>query len=166
MKARLGFMYFAMFAFCGIHMPYWPVWLSSKGLTDSQIAALTALAFSLKIVSTPVVASMVDGNGRRRDALVALSFGLFAFCTMFFHVSGFVPIFLVTTAAFACWSPIMSLCESLTTITAKKHRLDYGKIRLWGSVAFMLVAVCSGKLLQTLGERVLLWSIVLASGLV
>lgn len=165
LKAQLSAVYFAMFLFVGIHMPFWPVWLQSKGITDSQIAVLTALSFALKIVFTPLVSHWVDSRGRKRLTIIALSFGLVVCLSSFCAVDGFTQILLLTIAAFACWSPIMALCESLTTIAAKHHGLDYGKIRLWGSVSFLVAAMASGALLGSFGAPALLWSIVGAAGL-
>lgn len=165
LKSRLSLIYFAMFAFIGIHMPFWPVWLKSKGMSPTAIALLTALSFALKIVFTPLVSKAVDRSGRRRQAIVLLACGLFAGFLVFFVVDGFWAILFLTTLTFACWSPIMSLAESLTTVTAKERGFDYGKIRLWGSVGFMVVAVSSGRLLAHYGEAVLLWSICTAAGL-
>lgn len=164
-KTRLSLIYFSMFAFIGIHMPFWPVWLKSKGISPTGIALLTALSFALKIVFTPMVSKAVDRTGKRRQAIILLAFGLFAGFLVFFALDSFWPILLLTTLSFACWSPIMSLAESLTTVTARERGFDYGKIRLWGSVAFMIVAVFSGKLLERYGEPVLLWSICAAAGL-
>lgn len=166
MKLRLGLMYFCMFSFIGIHMPFWPVWLNSKGISPSGIATLTALAFALKIVFTPVVSGIVDRNGRKREAIILLAFGLLAGCVMFTQTDRFVTIFLLTTFAFACWSPIMSLCESIATMQARAHGLDYGKIRLWGSVGFMLVVVAAGKVMNMFGGGSLLGFIVGAAAMV
>jgi len=165
MKARLGLIYFAIFSFVGIHMPFWPVWLKSKGIDSLGIAALTALSFALKIVVTPIVSKIVDANGKKRAAIIWLSLGLLVGCSVFFVTSGFVQIFILTTLAFSCWSPIMSLAECVTMAKAKAHRLDYGRIRLWGSISFILVAMFSGRLLARFGEPVLLWSICGAAAL-
>jgi len=165
MKARLSLIYFAMFSFIGIHMPFWPVWLKSRGIDAVGIAALSALSFALKIVVTPMVSKRVDASGRKREAVVWLAFGLLAGCCLFTFTQGFAQIFLLTTLAFTCWSPIMALAESITTVTAKAQKLDYGRIRLWGSISFMLVVAGSGKLLQAFGEPVLLWAIVAAAAL-
>jgi PPP family 3-phenylpropionic acid transporter len=165
MKARLSFIYFAIFSFVGIHMPFWPVWLKSRGIDAVGIAALTALSFALKIVVTPMVSRRVDATGRKREAVVWLAFGLLIGCGAFYFTQGFVQIFVLTTLAFASWSPIMALAESITTVTARAQRLDYGRIRLWGSISFMIVASFSGKLLQAFGEPVLLWAIVAAAAL-
>jgi PPP family 3-phenylpropionic acid transporter len=164
-KARLSFIYFAMFSFIGIHQPFWPVWLKSRGIDMVGIAALSALSFALKIVITPLVSKHVDATGRKREAVVWLAFGLLAGCCLFTLTHGFLQIFVLTTLAFTCWSPIMALAESITTVTAKAERLDYGRIRLWGSIAFMFVVAGSGKLLQVFGEPVLLWAIVGAAAL-
>lgn len=163
MKARLSFFYFAIFSFVGIHMPFWPVWLKSQGIDAMGIAVLTALSFALKIVVTPWVSRQADRSGRKREAIVWLALGLLLGCGAFFFTHGFTQIFVLTLLAFSCWSPIMSLAESVTTMAAKAHKLDYGRIRLWGSVAFALVAGSSGVLLQALGEGVLLWAICAAA---
>lgn len=159
MKARLGFFYFAIFTFIGIHMPFWPVWLKSRGIDAVGIAALSALSFGLKIVVTPWVSRRVDASGRKREAMRWLAFALLASCCLFTFTHGFAQIFVITTLAFTVWSPIMSLGESITTVLAKAQRLDYGRIRLWGSVSFMLVAIASGRMLEVFGEQVLLWAI-------
>ena len=164
-KTRLGLIYFSMFAFIGIHMPFWPVWLKSKGISPFGIAVLTALSFALKIIFTPLVSKLVDRTGQRRNAVIILSLGLFSGFLVFFKIDGFLPIFLLTVLSFACWSPIMSLAESITTVTAKESGFDYGKIRLWGSVGFMVVAIFSGKLLNQFGESSILWFICGAAGL-
>lgn len=165
MKTRLSFVYFAIFSFVGVHMPFWPVWLQSRGIDAVGIAALTALSFALKIVVTPLVSRHVDATGRKREAVIWLSFGLLVGCSLFHFTRGFMQIFVLTTMAFAFWSPIMALAESITTVAAKAERLDYGHIRLWGSISFMIVASCSGRLLQAFGEPVLLGAIVAAAAL-
>ncbi|MGF2656438.1 MFS transporter [Serratia marcescens] len=164
-KSRFSLIYFSMFSFIGIHMPFWPVWLEYKGISPSGIAVLTALSFALKIVFIPAVSKIVDRSGRRREAVIVLSCGLFASIIIFSQTDSFIPILLLTIFSFACWSPVMSLAESLATVTAREQKFDYGKVRLWGSVGFMVVAIFSGKLLERFGETALLWSICGAAGL-
>lgn len=165
MKFRLSLMYFAIFSFVGVHMPFWPVWLKSRGIDAAGIAALTALSFALKIVVTPWVSKRVDISGRKREAVIWLAFGLLAGCLLFNFTHGFIQILLLTTLAFASWSPIMSLVESITMVNAKACKLDYGRIRIWGSISFMVVAIFSGRLLAGFGEPVLLWSVIVAAAL-
>lgn len=164
-KIRFGFIYFSMFSFIGIHMPFWPVWLEYKGISPTGIAVLTAISFALKIIFTPAISKIVDRTGQRRKTLIILAFGLFASIIVFSQTDSFIPILLLTIFSFACWSPIMSLAESLATITSKEQKFDYGKIRLWGSVGFMVVVIFSGKLLEDFDESALLWSICGAAGL-
>jgi MFS transporter, PPP family, 3-phenylpropionic acid transporter len=159
MKARLGFFYFAVFAFVGVHMPFWPVWLKSRGIDAVGIAALSALSFALKIVVTPMVSKWVDASGRKRNTVVWLASGLLVGCCLFGLTHGFAQILLLTALAFTCWSPIMALGESITTVAAKADKLDYGRIRLWGSISFMLVVIGIGQLLHSYGEPMLPWAL-------
>jgi len=164
-QARFGLIYFSMFAFIGIHMPFWPLWLKYKGISPAGIAILTALSFALKIIFTPMVSKIVDRTGQRRKAVIFLTCGLFASILGFSQTDNFISILLLTIFSFACWSPVMSLAESLTTVTAKEQKFDYGKVRLWGSVGFMIIAIFSGKLLERFGDSAVLWSICGTAGL-
>ncbi|UFH50207.1 MFS transporter [Pseudomonas sp. KNUC1026] len=160
MKARLSFLYFSIFAFVGIHMPFWPVWLKAKGLDDTAIAFLTALSFALKVVVTPLMARHSDRHGSQHRLLAGLALGMLAGAVCFYWVDTLLGITLLTLFTFACWSPIMSLAETITLANAKERNLDYGRIRVWGSVAFLLVALMGGALIASLDKQGILTALV------
>ncbi len=41
---RLAFFYVAVFGLIGIHLPFWPVWLASRGLGPAEIGAVFGIA--------------------------------------------------------------------------------------------------------------------------
>ena len=45
LAARLALFYGAYFAAVGIHLPFWPVWLESRGLDAVAIGYVLAAAF-------------------------------------------------------------------------------------------------------------------------
>ena len=46
----------ALFLPYGLHLPYFPVWLAARGLTDFQIAATLATPLILRVLLMPIVA--------------------------------------------------------------------------------------------------------------
>jgi PPP family 3-phenylpropionic acid transporter len=65
----------------------------------------------------------------------------------------FVGLSLVTGATFAA---ILPLGEALALKEAHDHRIDYGRVRLWGSITFIIAAVAAGRWLQQSGAGAVL----------
>ena len=72
-------------------------------------------------------------------------------------IHGFWPILAVTLVFFAVWSPIMPLGESLTMLGARTGAIDYGRVRLWGSLSFIAAAVLAGRALADRSEDLVFW---------
>lgn len=161
---RLSFMYAGLFVAVGIHLPFWPVWLESRGLGPAEIGAVLAATLWARMVASPVAAHVVDRTGQRKTAMLALaaaSLALFALCGV---VEGFWPLLVVNTLAGAAFAAMMPLSDSLTLLIAYSRRLDYGRIRLWGSITFIGASVVGGGLLLARPPVMILWA--LLAGLV
>lgn len=168
-SARLALFYAAIFALIGVHLPFWPVWLTAKGLGAVEIGIIIAAGVGTKVIFNPLVAHAADRRGQRRPIMIGLAVAAFFIFALFGVTAGFWTILLVTVMFFAVWSPIMPLGESLTMLSGHKgpdddgssddKELDYGRIRLWGSLAFMATAVVAGQLLSGRSVDVIYWSI-------
>ncbi len=149
---RLAFFYVAVFGLIGIHLPFWPVWLASRGLGPAEIGAIFAAAIGVKVIFNPLIAHAADRRGQRRPIMMALAAVAFCVFALFGLTGGFWSILAVSVLFFAVWSPIMPLGESLTLLAGRigsdsGRELDYGRIRLWGSLSFMAAAVGAGYVL-------------------
>jgi PPP family 3-phenylpropionic acid transporter len=58
--ARLSAFYAAVFLVAGIQLPFWPVWLPSRGLTATGIGMLLAAAIWAKVLATPAIGAVAD----------------------------------------------------------------------------------------------------------
>ncbi|MCW8835538.1 MAG: 3-phenylpropionate MFS transporter [Rhodospirillales bacterium] len=145
---RLALFYTASFGVVGITLPFWPVWLGSKGLDASEIGIVLALTISGKTIIAPAVARYADHRGERRRPMIALAaLAVLAF-SAFWPTNGFWQVFIVSMVFATAWTGIMPLGENLTMLTVHARGLDYGRIRLWGSLAFVVAAVSGGWLLE------------------
>ena len=68
---RLATYYGMFFLMMGVHFPFWPIWLDSKGLNAEQIGAIVASGFAVKVLVNPIVAHHADRRGERKR-LIAL----------------------------------------------------------------------------------------------
>ncbi len=65
---RYAAFYGAVFLVVGIYLPFWPVFLKSRGLDAAEIGLIFALASWLRIVTTPAIAQIADRSGRGKAA--------------------------------------------------------------------------------------------------
>lgn len=144
---RFAAMYGALFLAVGIYLPFWPLWLADRDLTAEQIGLILALGLWVKVLGSPVVAQIADRSGRAKGTMVAVAcLTLLSFCG-FFAAQGFWAILLVNLLAATFFPTLIPLTESQTMAAVLRARLDYGRIRLWGSLTFILATVGAGRLL-------------------
>jgi len=154
---RLALFYVAIFLVIGIQLPFWPVWLASRGMGPGEIGVLLAAAGATRIVVAPAIAPLADRLGRRRPIVIALAAGALIATAIFAVTYGFWALLAVSVLAAAFFTVLLPMVESLTVIAARDHGVDYGRVRLWGSLAFILAATGGGQMLSRLDAALVLW---------
>jgi PPP family 3-phenylpropionic acid transporter len=144
---RLGAFYAASFLVVGIQLPFWPVWLAGRGLDAQEIALLFAAGIWAKIVATPLIGAFADRLGQRRGVMAALAaIACLAYIALW-PEWGFWALLWLNLAAGVAQSALMPLGDSMTLAAVRGSGLDYGRIRVWGSLTFILAAIGSGAVL-------------------
>lgn len=141
---RISFYFAALFLVPGVHLPFWSVWLQSRGLSAPEISAVLSSAILIRLVAGPTAAHLVDRSGARRQAIIILSWASCAVFAAFWWTHGFWPIFLLGILHAAIWSPITPFSENVALLAASRYGLQYGRLRLWGSVSFLIAAYLAG----------------------
>ncbi|MGE5503849.1 MAG: 3-phenylpropionate MFS transporter [Actinomycetota bacterium] len=154
---RVSAFYAAVFAAIGVHLPFWPLWLKDRGLTPTDIGLVMAATYLTRIAGNPLIGSWVDRRGDRRLPIAILA-GLAAASWLAFEPAhGLLPIMVVTMVAVGFFAGILPVGDTLAMMAVANHRLDYGRVRLWGSLAFIVAATSVGRLLVGQPPSVLLW---------
>ncbi len=159
---RFAGYYGAVFLALGIYLPFWPVWLAGRGLGPAEIGLLLALTSWLKVVSVPPIARLADRTGRPKSAIVVLSAASLASFAAFLTAEGFWLILAVQLATAFAFHGLIPLAESHTLRAVGAAEIDYGRVRLWGSIAFILGALGAGELLAHRDPDLLLSLILVA----
>jgi PPP family 3-phenylpropionic acid transporter len=152
---RLAFFYGAIFASIGIFLPYWPVWLESRGLSTVEIGLVIGTSFWPRIVTSLLVPYLADRLGRRR-LLMTLTTGLTLLGLLGFAlVSEFWMFMALGLLTGATWSCVLPLAEAISLERIASARLDYGRIRLWGSISFVCLSILGGVALERMGASII-----------
>ncbi|MFN3077986.1 MAG: MFS transporter, partial [Alphaproteobacteria bacterium] len=157
--SRLSLFYAAVFTTVGIQLPFWPLWLQSRQLDAAEIGVVLATAAWTRMVAAPVAAHYVDqAHGRRRGAivgLVVLSLGLAVLLSV---TTGFWSLLAVNALLGGAFAAVIPLGDNLTLLATYRQNLDYGRIRLWGSLGFLLTAIAGGRMLMDTPPTAVLWA--------
>lgn len=156
---RLSSYYFAVFALVGVVMPFWPVWLQSRGLGPVEIGLVLSVGRWISIGTTPLIAQFADRRGERKRLVILLLAGVAAGYSMYLLADGFWQILAVAMVIAVFNSAVNPVGDSLTMLNASRGYTDYGRVRLWGSVSFILTSFLGGVLLGRWGEDAILWAI-------
>ena len=157
---KLAAFYAAYFLAFGIYMPYWPLWLDSIGLTAIEIGWVLAGTFWIKIIVQPAVAHFVDQKGKTRSLTTSL---MVLSSLGFFLISGlntFWPVLIIAVLTAACYQPVLPVMESVVLQHTKNSQLDYGKIRLWGSITFIIGTAGAGWVLTETSTKTFIWVLI------
>lgn len=165
LAARLAFYYGAIFLVMGVYLPFWPVWLEGRGVGPGEIGLLLAITTWTKVIASPAMAQIADRLGERRRVMMALSVAALASYALFAVADGFWALALVAVLVGATLPPIMPLGENMTMLAARARGLDYGRIRLWGSLSFILASWGGGQWLAGRPESAILWLVLAGLGL-
>lgn len=154
--AGLSLLYAVVFVEIGIAMPFMPVWLNALGLDAGVIGALLALPIAIRIVATAPLLGLIDRGVSARRLLCAGSLALAAsYALMPAGAALGWPVLagLVALNAVA-GAPLVPSIDYLTLAAVRASpRLDYARIRMAGSVAFLAANLAGGAALGMLGER-------------
>jgi PPP family 3-phenylpropionic acid transporter len=162
LAARISLFYWAIFLIVGLQTPFLPLWLNARGLSVTEISIAGALPLFIRIVATPIVAYLADRSGDHRRMVVILAWSGLA-CTVLLSQSTQVwPIILLTTLMMLTTSTIMPLTETLAMRAVRTRGLDYGRMRLWGSISFIVATLIGGAAIEHWTGSVIIWLIIAA----
>jgi MFS transporter, PPP family, 3-phenylpropionic acid transporter len=160
---RLSAYYGALFLIYGAHVPYFPVWLNGRSLSASEISFIVAAPFFLRLLVTPLLAVFADHRQNHRSMIVALSWTALCLVAVLSQMSGFWPVFLLAVPFAMATTSIMPLTETLAVSRVRADGLDYGRVRLWGSLTFVVMGLAGGFLVERFGGGVGVWLLVLGA---
>lgn len=158
---RLAGFYFFYFAYIGTFAPFFSLYLKTAGMSAVEIGILMSLPQLTRIVAPHLWGWLADrSSGRLRVARMTGLAGTLAWLGTFAG-TGFALLFLVLLAMTFFWSAALPLLEATTLSHLGEETSRYGRIRVWGSVGFIVAVVAVGHALDRLPSSIVLW-IVLA----
>jgi len=147
-------------AVIGVHMPFLPVWFDWAGLSAYQIGLLGAAPVFVRILTIPFAGYFADRWGKAPELVLWLSVAAVLGFLALSQMQGFWPILAAIVYLAFVWSPVFPLSETVAMSIIKRTGLDYGRMRLWGSVTFILTNAAGGWAVERVGAHAVVWLLV------
>lgn len=154
---RFAGFYFFYFCYLGAFAPYFSLYLTAHQLNPAQIGAVMALPQLTRIIGPQLWAWIADHGGKplavSRWTTLA---GIAAFCVLF-KTDGFLRLYAVVFTMSFFLSAALPLTEAATVNFLGGDTGRYARVRLWGSIGFIVSVASIGFALDRLPIIALLW---------
>ncbi|MGY3944010.1 3-phenylpropionate MFS transporter [Aeromonas tecta] len=145
-------LFFSAFYFVyGAYLPFWSLWLEGIGVSAEQIGLLLGAGMAIRFAGNLMVMGQIKGAAQLLPVTRLLCLlSLLAFLGFYLSHSLWWLVVLTLVANFI-YPTLMPVGEALATRMVVQVHLDYGKVRLFGSFAFIVASTLVGALVSNFG---------------
>ena len=154
---KTSMLYGAVYLHYGVFAIFMPVWLKNLGLPASQIGILVSLPLLLRILFVAPVSALADHLRRIREVLFVCIALMAVLVGALSQVRGFAPIAILFVILSMVWDPIPVLTDSYAVAAVRVRALDFGRMRVWGSLAHISANVIGGEVIDHFGIHLVPW---------
>lgn len=154
---RLSAYYFFYFGCAGVLATYLSLYLQSLAFSATEIAVLMSLMQVMRLLAPNLWGWLAERLGMRIPIIRLSALASLAGFSLFFVTTRFEGLFIAMALMAFFWSAALPLVESVTFnhLGTQVHR--YGRIRLWGSIGFIVTVLGIGHALDFMPMDALLW---------
>jgi PPP family 3-phenylpropionic acid transporter len=162
---RFSVFYWVLFLQIGIGLPFWPLVLSAGGLSPAQIGLVAGAAPAARLIAGPLLGFAFDRYRLGRGAILIVALVAAAGLGSIGLAHGFLPMLLLTLLFAPLYPSLAPLVDAHAIRTAEAHGLDFGRMRLWGSIGFIVANLCGGMLIRHADTGMILGLVVATTAL-
>lgn len=158
--------YFFYFTTVGIIVPYWSLYLQYRGFSAMEIGELMAILLLTKVLAPNIWAAIADNLvAKKGHSLVMLQYATLTMTVVFsgtYFASTFWSMAVAMFGFCVFWNACLPQLEAATLNHLGDQREQYGLIRLWGSIGFVVTVLGLGWLMDCIGPKAIMPSAGLA----
>jgi PPP family 3-phenylpropionic acid transporter len=152
---RYGALSFTCYAAVGLFNPYAPVWFQSLGFSTLMIGTIASLQSWTRVLAPYAWSWLADHSGRRVELIRLAAAGALLASAALLGVRSEAWVAAVTALLFVANSGLTPLAEAGVVHALQTGAgLDagrYGRVRVWGSLGFIVAVVGFGAVLDAFG---------------
>ena len=147
-KLVIGSQYFLYFGVMGVFLPYFNLYCYHLDFSGFQIGVLSGIRSIALVLFSLVWGGLADRFHIRRPIYISCSFISTAIWAFFLYTTDFWAMLFITVFYGIFYSPIISFLEAFTMDVLGTEKKSYGKMRGWGTIAFIMTVLFLGKVID------------------
>jgi PPP family 3-phenylpropionic acid transporter len=157
----LASQYFLYFGVMGMNLPFFNLYCYQLGFSGWQIGTLSATRSVVLIIFGMAWSILADRFQSRRAIYILCNFASAALWGFFLLTTRFYWMLAITIAYGIFYAPLISFLEAFAMDLLGRDKKRYGRMRAWGSLAFITVVLVLGRLIDLFSVKIIL-SLILA----
>ncbi len=157
----LAAQYFLYFGVMGMHLPFFNLYCHEIGFNGWQIGTLSATRSVVLIIFSIGWSVAADRFRGRRFIYILCNFISAALWGLFLLTSQFHWMMAITVVYGIFYAPLISFLEAFAMELLGRDKKRYGRMRAWGSLAFITVVLVLGRIIDLYSVKIIL-SLILA----
>lgn len=143
--------YCLFFAALGAILPYLGIYYLQINLATYQIGILAALLTAISLVASPFWSFIADRFQLHQKLLPALILMTIPTMLLIGRTQEFEKLIILITLFAGCLAPINPMADYAVLKMLGERKKEYGRLRLWGSIGFAVVALLVGSVIEVVG---------------
>ena len=152
----LAAQYFLYFGVMGIHLPFFNLYCFQIGFNGWQIGTLSAARSIVLILFSITWSVMADRFQGRRTIYLLCNFASAALWGLFLLTSQFHWMLAITIIYGIFYAPLISFLEAFAMDMLGQGKKRYGRMRAWGSLAFITVVLVLGRIIDLYSVKIII----------
>lgn len=142
--ARGSLYYFGLSGASATFLPFINVFYAERGLSGRQIGLLSAVGPVVALLAAPLLVAFADRRGWQVQMMIAGLAGVALTTLLIPLAQPFAVLLAVVVGNSLIGSTVGSISDGTIAQMATQHRIDYGKMRLWGSAGWVAMSLLGG----------------------
>lgn len=158
-RFNISIQYFIYYYILGIFIPYFNLYCHEIGFSGMEIGAISSLKTFSVIIFPLFWGWLADKFAARKKIFIFVNFVSCGIWGLFLLTQNFYVMMAIMFFYALFHSPIVSFLEAFTVDFLGEDKKSYGKIRLWGSIGFIISVFITGYFLDKMGVLVVVYAI-------
>jgi PPP family 3-phenylpropionic acid transporter len=151
-ELRAGIFHFTVFGSTGVASVYFGIWLANRGISPDEIGIINAVPVLVLLCINLLVGRLADKASDWRQVIIILALIAGAVPVGLFFVSGFWGILLLWTLCVVPSYSLVPIVDAATLRMTQRRSSDFGLVRAWGTVGYMVSTALAGPVIAIFGE--------------
>ncbi len=147
----LRLQYFMYFGVLGVYLPFFNLYCYHLGFSGAQIGLLSGLRSATLVIFPFLWGMLADRFARRKTIYLLCNLMAALIWSIFLFTHNFTPMLIITGFYGVFYAPLISFLEAYSMDILGEDKKAYGRVRLWGSISFIIVVTALGPLIDRFG---------------